>query len=179
MNSWNATWLNPLMVFFSSQIIWIPFIALILYIAFKQLERNSFYIFLLFFILAIIASDVTSSYLLKNIFQRLRPCRVAEIKAVMNNFKQKCGGRFGFVSSHAANSFSILVFSFLVLELKTLKMHFLWIIPLIVGFSRIYLGVHYPGDVLGGLVVGVTWGAALAMFFKKRKPSSSSWSKSA
>jgi undecaprenyl-diphosphatase len=180
MNSWNATWLNPLMAFFSSQIIWIPFIVLILYVAFKQLEKKSFYIFLLFIILAIIASDVTSSYLLKNIFQRLRPCRVAEIKAVMNNFKQKCGGRFGFVSSHAANSFSILVFSFLVLEFKSLKIHFLWLIPLIVGFSRIYLGVHYPGDVLGGIVVGVTWGAALAMIFKNRiQTSSSSWSKPA
>lgn len=175
INSWHTTWLNPLMVFFSSQLIWLPFVIFILFISFKQLDRKSFYIFVLFLLLAVIASDVTSSYLLKNIVQRLRPCRVSEIKAVMNNFGQKCGGRFGFVSSHAANSLCILVFSFLVLKFKSRMFYLIWLIPIIVSFSRIYLGVHYPGDVVGGMLVGTTWGILLAMFFKNRE----SWSKSA
>lgn len=169
MNSWHATWLNPVMVFFSSQIVWAPLIALLLYVAFKGLDKKSFGLFVLFMILTIIASDVTSSYVLKNIVQRLRPCRLPEIKAIYNDFGQKCGGRFGFVSSHAANSICILVFSFLALKIKSMKMHLLWFIPLIVCFSRIYLGVHYPGDILGGLIVGVFWGALLAWIFNNRK----------
>jgi undecaprenyl-diphosphatase len=175
LNSWHATWLNPVMVFFSSQILWIPLIALLLYVAFKELDKKSFGLFLLFMILTIIASDVTSSYVLKNIVQRLRPCRIPEIKAIYNDFGQKCGGRFGFVSSHAANSICILVFSFLALKIKAVKFHLLWMIPFIVCFSRIYLGVHYPGDILGGLVVGTFWGALLAWIFSNRK----SWGETA
>lgn len=175
INSWHTAWLNPVMVFFSSQIVWLPLVVLILVMAFKQLQRNSFYLFILFLILTIIASDVTSSYVLKNIVQRLRPCRVPELKAVMNFFGQKCGGRFGFVSSHAANSICILVFSYLALKVKSPKFHWLWLLPAIVCWSRIYLGVHYPGDILGGLMVGSMWGMIFAGFFKGHE----SWGKSA
>ena len=175
MNSWHATWLNPIMVFFSSQIVWVPLIALLVFIAFKELDKKSFALFLLFMILTIIASDVTSSYVLKNVVQRLRPCRLPEIKAIYNDFGQKCGGRFGFVSSHAANSICILVFSLLALKIKSMKFHLLWLLPLIVCFSRIYLGVHYPGDILGGLLVGSFWGAALGWSFVSRR----SWGQTA
>lgn len=157
------------MVFVSSQIVWVPFIALIIFLAFQQLEKKSFYLFLGFILLALMASDVTSSYLLKNIFQRLRPCRIAEIKSLINNFGQKCGGKFGFVSSHAANSICLLVFSFAVLKFKTNKRQLLWLLPVVVGFSRIYLGVHYPGDIVGGFIVGSFWGITMAWFFNNRK----------
>lgn len=175
MNSWHATWLNPIMGFFSGQLIWLPFIILILYFAYQQLEKANFYLFLLFLVLVIVASDITSSYLLKNIVERMRPCRLPEIKAAMNHFGQKCGGRFGFVSSHAANSFAILAFAFFILNFKSRKFHLLWLLPLIVSFSRIYLGVHYPGDIVGGMVVGIGWGLILGMFFKNQR----SWSKTA
>lgn len=168
MNSWNASWLNPVMKFLSGQAIWTPFILYIVYLAYKQLNRKTFGLFILFLFLAIIASDVTSSYLFKNIFDRLRPCRIDEIKAVMNNFGQKCGGKYGFVSSHAANSFCILIFSFFALTYKPKYLKLLWILPVLVGFSRIYLGVHYPGDILGGIIVGCFWGYFLAWFFKNQ-----------
>lgn len=168
MNSWNASWLNPVMKFLSGQAIWTPFIAFIFVLAYKQLNRKTFTLFVLFLFLAIIASDVSSSYLLKNIFDRLRPCRVPELKALINNFGQKCGGKYGFVSSHAANSFCILVFSFLSLKHKPKLFNLLWILPALVGFSRIYLGVHYPGDILGGIAVGTFWGFVLSWFFKNQ-----------
>jgi len=169
MNSWHSLWLNPVMVFFSSQLIWLPFVLILLFFAFKELDRKSFYLFLLFLFLTIIATDITSSYLLKNIFERMRPCRLTELKPLINNFGQRCGGKFGFVSSHAANSCAILAFSFGVLKFKSPKFYLIWLLPLIVSFSRIYLGVHYPGDVLGGIVVGVSWGMILAMFYKNHK----------
>lgn len=169
VNSLNASWLNPVMVFFSGQLIWLPLIAFILYFSFREFSKKQLLLFLLFLFFAIIASDVTSSYILKNVFKRLRPCRIEDVKLLMNSFGQKCGGRFGFVSSHAANSFAILTFSFLTL--KTLKgpFYLIWIIPVIVSFSRIYLGVHFPGDILGGAFIGVCWGIIFAQIMKNTK----------
>ena len=136
--------------------------------AFKSLDRTSFLIFLLFIALVIIASDVSSSYLMKNLVQRMRPCRLTELKPLINQFGQKCGGRFGFVSSHAANSISILVFAYLVLKPKQKLFHLIWMLPLVVSYSRIYLGVHYPGDILGGLLIGSFWAWLLARIFNLR-----------
>ncbi|MBA2404234.1 MAG: phosphatase PAP2 family protein, partial [Bdellovibrionales bacterium] len=88
---------------------------------------------------------------------------------------QKCGGRFGFVSSHAANSFAILSFSFLALKFKPRYFHFMWLLAILVGYSRIYLGVHFPGDIAGGMLVGILWGFTLGIFFRHQK----SWGQSA
>jgi len=167
-NSWHADWLNPIMVLFSGQLIWLPFLILVFGIAFKKLERRSFFLFMLFLVLALIASDVTSSYILKNIVQRLRPCKIPELKSLIFSFGQKCGGRFGFVSSHAANSICVLMFSTIALKIKSRAFHCLWLLPLLVSFSRIYLGVHYPGDILGGIFVGLMWGSLMAMIFRNQ-----------
>lgn len=169
INSWNAAWLNPVMVFLSGQLLWLPLIGLIAWTAYKQLDRRSFGIFFLFLGLALIASDVTSSYLLKNIVERLRPCRLPELKPLINRFGQKCGGKFGFVSSHAANSLCLMSFAFMVLEMKSWKYYWFWLLPLMVSISRIYLGVHYPGDIVGGMMVGLVWAIMLAKFFKLRR----------
>jgi undecaprenyl-diphosphatase len=169
INSLNAEWLNPLMVFFSGQTIWLPFLVLICWFAYKQLDLRTFILFCLFLILAVIASDVSSSYILKNVVQRLRPCRLDEIKPILNNFGQKCGGRYGFVSSHAANSFCLLIFSFLTLNLKSWKFHILWALAIVVSYSRIYLGVHYPGDIIGGILVGAGWSFIMAKLFRLRR----------
>lgn len=169
LNSFNAGWLNPIMIFFSSQIIWVPLIAFFLFISFKEFPRNKFNLYIFFLILTLIASDVTSSYILKNIFKRLRPCREEDIKLLIYSFGQKCGGRFGFVSSHAANSFAILTFSFLMLKKIKRIFHLLWIIPVLVSFSRIYLGVHFPGDLLGGAFIGILWAVVFTQILKRSK----------
>lgn len=154
------------MIFLSGQVIWIPFLFLIIAFAFKRLEKNSFYLFLLFLILAVVVSDVTSSYIIKNLVQRLRPCKMIELKELINQFGQKCGGRYGFVSSHAANSFCVISFSLRCLKTTSRQYHFLWILPILVSFSRIYVGVHFPGDLVGGALIGIFWGLLMAYFYK-------------
>lgn len=166
INGAHTAWLNPIMEAISGQIMWVPYIALIIWYVKQKYSRYLFGCFLLLFGLVVAASDVTSSYILKNIFQRLRPCRLDELKPLINMFGQRCGGKFGFVSSHAANAYALVSFTHLALELKGKWTLVLWILPIIVGYSRIYLGVHYPGDIIGGWIVGVCWGLGLGFVFK-------------
>lgn len=153
MNGFHFRGLDQSMVFMSGQAVWIPMIAFFLWKGKTTLENRKLFLFVLFMFVTLVLSDVFSSYIIKNLFTRLRPCRVEELSPLIYQFGQKCGGKFGFVSSHAANSSALLLFSLRALNLKG-KFHALWILPVLVGYSRIYLGVHYPGDVLGGMVIG-------------------------
>lgn len=166
LNSFHFEWLNPLMKAFSGQVIWIPFLIFIIYRARSIFNLNRVLLFLGFILLVIIASDVTSSYLIKNLTDRLRPCRIPDLKELIYQFGQKCGGKYGFVSSHAANTMGLITFSFFALQLNIKKFWWLWSLPVLVGWSRIYLGVHYPGDILGGFLVGFSWGYLFYLFFK-------------
>lgn len=171
INSIGNGLLDSTMTLLSGQLIWLPFVVIAILLFKKERKGSDLKLFLLFMALALICSDVTSSYIFKNVFQRLRPCRVEEIRNLMYSFGQKCGGRFGFVSSHAANSFALVIFTLQVLRLRGAY----WLIllaPTLVSISRIYLGVHYPGDILGGLIVGTFWALAFAKMFRSREQAS-------
>lgn len=154
------------MVQISGQIIWIPVIGLALFTAFKKFARKDFFFFCFFIFLAIIAADTTSSQILKNIFGRLRPCRQDDLMNLIQQFGQRCGGRFGFVSSHASNTFAATVFIIESLQLSRQTKIVALFFPLLVSYSRIYLGVHFPGDILGGALVGILWGLGFAWAFR-------------
>lgn len=166
LNAFHHPQLNSAMVILSGQLIWIPMIVFFCWQALRQIGKKQTGLFLLFLALALIASDVTASYLIKNIVNRLRPCREEELKALINLFGQKCGGKFGFVSSHAANSMALISFSISSLKLGRWSW-LLWLLPLVVSYSRIYLGVHYPGDIIGGMIVGLWWGLIISWCFNK------------
>lgn len=156
-NSFHAESLNSLMIILSGQALWLPFIIWFIYLGIKKENRTRAYLFIFFLALLLICSDVTSSYLFKNMFTRMRPCRLEELKPLIYNFGQKCGGKFGFISSHASNSFALVTFSVLSLG-KHMKMGWIYfILPVMVSFSRIYLGVHYPGDIAVGALNGIAF----------------------
>lgn len=166
INGFHSKYLNPVMQFLSGQLIWLPLIGFFLGWSFKTLGKSRTMYFLLFLFLTMVASDVTSSYILKNIFNRLRPCREIDLKPLIYYFGQKCGGKFGFVSSHAANSSSLILFSLISLKFKSRQYLWFLMIPFLVGFSRVYLGVHYPGDIIGGVFVGAAWAWVFSKMFK-------------
>ena len=159
--------LDWIMFWISVKWIWIPLYAFLLYLITREYKWKSLLI-LLFIGILITFSDQLSVHLFKNTFQRLRPCHNPEIMDQVHLVKDYCGGQFGFISSHATNSFALAVFLIGILGKKyryfTLSI-LLW--AAVISYSRIYLGVHYPGDVIVGGIFGAVLGLILLVFYKK------------
>jgi undecaprenyl-diphosphatase len=151
----NATW-DPVMSFMSLIPVWFPlYIVLILYII-KKFRREAWLI-LLFATILILLSDQTSVQLFKHLVERLRPCHDPIIAAKVHLVNNQCGGLYGFVSSHAANTFAVTVFTGKLFANRSYTvLMVLW--ASIISYSRIYLGVHYPLDVLCGALLGISIG---------------------
>lgn len=154
LNSFHNDFWDKAMTLFTSREIWIPFYLLIVYLIIKTFKRNAVYI-LIMIGLSIALSDQFSG-LIKMTVQRLRPTHDPGLKDLVHYIYTK-GGQFGYFSAHAANSFTIAV-----LTSKLFKNHlfsimiFSWAV--LVSYTRIYLGLHYPGDVLTGWIWGILTG---------------------
>lgn len=100
-----------------------------------------------------------STNLIKHNVQRYRPTHNVEIKERIHLVNNYSGGKYGFFSAHSANTFGIITFMFLCIHwVRTRYKLLLYIYPLVVVYSRVYLGVHYPSDVLTGMISGLVFG---------------------
>lgn len=154
LNSFHSELGDQIMWFISGKLEWIPLYILLLYLVIKKYKKQSIYI-IAGIGLTILLSDQVSVKLFKEVFERYRPCQNLELKEIVQLVNNKCGGLYGFVSSHAANSFAMAVFigSFLK-RYYSYSLAILLVWASIVAFSRVYLGVHYPSDILAGALLG-------------------------
>ena len=147
---------DQIMYWVSGKYSWLPLYILIAGYLVYRFRWKSIIIILLVVVL-ITMSDWTSVHLFKNVFQRPRPCHNPDISHLVHLVNNHCGGKYGFVSSHAANVFAVVGYTVPIIRNRYYTIGIiLWAI--LVSYSRIYLGVHYPGDVLGGAVLGVLVG---------------------
>lgn len=161
-SSFRDPWLDQLMMFLTTTTAWIPLYLFLIYLLIRHYRKQTWLILLAIGLTILLADQVTSS-VMKPFFERLRPSHeptIAERVYIVNQYR---GGKFGFASSHAANTFGIATLMWLALKVYRPWIAILFLWPLLVGYTRIYLGVHYPGDIVVGFFIGFL--SAVAAFF--------------
>lgn len=152
LNGFHNNFWDTIMLMVTRKETWVPFYVVILFYFFKNYKIKA--VLVIFFLaLAILLSDQIS-VVLKETFQRWRPVHDPIIGPLVHNVLRK-GGYYGFVSSHAANGFAIFIFTSRIFKNRNYQLLLLFWTLLFV-YSRIYSGVHYPLDILGGALLG--WG---------------------
>jgi undecaprenyl-diphosphatase len=152
---------------FTSVSIWIPFYITLLYVIFNNQGKRGFLI-LLAIVLLVTLCDQISTNIFKEGFERLRPSHEPQLEGLVHLVNQKHGGLYGFVSSHATNSFGIALFTSLLFRYRWYTI-FIMLWAAVNSYSRIYLGLHYPGDILGGAVLGLSLGWLVFALYEKVK----------
>ncbi len=165
LNSFHNSFFDGVMLLVSNKKTWIPlYAAMLIWLFFK--ENNKIIAKLSLIFLSILLTDQTCSGILKPLLHRLRPCYNEKISQIIHQVGD-CGGQFGFASSHAGNSFALaMAWHLLFLQNSKWKsIPFIW--AFVVAYSRIYLGVHYPADILVGGLIGIFYSSILYYIFQK------------
>lgn len=145
-------------LFISNKFSAIPLYALLLFLAYRLLGLKRTLVLLVWVALMITVTDQLSNFFKYGV-GRLRPCHDPEIASVLRLVKSHCGGQYGYFSAHAANSFALAVMFGSLLKSKFRYLSILLVFwAALVAFSRIYLGVHFPLDIMTGGVVGSLFG---------------------
>jgi undecaprenyl-diphosphatase len=176
INSFHADWLDPIMLVITKTFFWTPLYLFFIFLIFKKLDKDAWFA-LAGAGLTILLADGITAQIMKPFFVRLRPSQdpaVQNLLHLVSDFAGEIyrGGKYGFASSHAANTFGTATFMWLLFRDKTkwIGLAFLWAAGM--TYTRLYLGVHFPGDILVGGIVGVLSGFAgykLFQWFKKRR----------
>mgnify|MGYP006336349809 FL=1 len=159
LNNLGSSTFDPFWILVSEKWFWIPLYIIFLYFLYKNFNKKSLFYILLFVALGITASDQIAN-IFKFGFERLRPCHDPSLEGLLREVK--CGGKFGFYSAHSSNSFFVATYLTILLGKKIKQLpYFLFIWAAIVAYSRVYLGMHFPGDIIVGAIMGIL----LALFF--------------
>ncbi|KFF06715.1 phosphatase PAP2 family protein [Flavobacterium reichenbachii] len=154
-------------LFITNQLYWTPFFLLLFFLIYKKIGGKQT-LYVLLFIAVLIAFTDQATNLVKHTFERLRPCNNPDIKSIMRIVLVR--NSYSFFSGHAANTMAAATFLYLILKQHFKYLGFLFLWPLVFAYSRIYLGLHYPGDILTGYFFGALFGFLLSLVYKKLKP---------
>jgi len=155
LNNHHSVFFDHFMYFVSGKYEWVPLYVVILLVIIRKYGWKSVWIIVAVVIMITLSDQIAN--VLKAGVKRLRPCKDPEIGHLVHLVNNYCRSSYGFVSGHAANSFALAIFISLLFRNKWVTTGIItW--ALVVSYSRIYLGVHYPGDVIGGALIGIMLG---------------------
>lgn len=166
LNSFHTPWLDPIMLLITKTFFWLPLYLFLLYLVFRNFKKESWIVLIGVAITILLADQITSS-IMKPFFERLRPSREPSLVGLVHLVNGYNGGKYGFASSHAANTFATALFFFLLFRDRYRWVWILFVWAVVMTYTRIYLGVHYPGDIIVGMLVGL--GAAWTGFMVQKK----------
>ena len=169
INAFHAPWLDEIMWILSSKWINFPLAILVLALLKSQFSWRKTSILFLLTLVVVSLTDVVSTQLFKDYFERLRPSHDPIVGHYLHYYmigpnNPYLGGQYGFVSSHAANLAALFMFLLPYLKKYTLSIYALGIYVFLVAYSRVYLGVHFPSDVLCGALLGLVIGWLLRRY---------------
>lgn len=165
INGIHAPFFDSFMWLATAKFAWIPIILALIYVIFKHNWRQALLI-TVGIAVTITLCDQISSSIIKQSVERLRPSHCEALASTIHIVNGYHGGLYGFVSSHAANSFGVAMLLTLIMK----RWHFsptifLW--AAVLSYSRIYLGVHYPGDILCGAILGMILGWLVFLLYRR------------
>jgi membrane-associated phospholipid phosphatase len=161
----SAPWLDGFMKLLRNAIVWIPLYAFMVYWIIRS-GRKYAWQFILLTVVTFALNDFISAKVLKPWFERLRPCYDADLQGIVRSLVG-CGGQYGFPSSHAANHFGLAMFWFYSIQrINGQRWHWLWLWAFMIGYAQIYVGKHFPLDIIGGAIMGIVIGYLLARLFQ-------------
>jgi len=164
---WHNSFFDIFLPFLRQSYLWIPLYFFLGIFAPLNFKRNGWY-WSFFFLLTAILSDYVSSTLIKGTVLRLRPCQDPVIMEHVRLLVNSCPGNSSFTSSHAVNHFAAAMFIFTTFKEAVSKwwaLLFVW--AFVISYTQVYVGVHFPGDVVGGAVLGLIIGFFSAKVFNK------------
>lgn len=165
-NGMHTPWLDSFMMMATGRFVWIPMYATILFILFRTFPRREAAIYTLAIVAAIVFADQVCASLLRPFFERLRPSHpenpISEWIQIVDGYR---GGRYGFPSCHGSNSFALAtILALIIRSARFSRFIFFWAI--LNSYTRLYLGVHYPGDILVGAVIGSAGAVGIYFLFR-------------
>lgn len=168
LNSHHLPWLDTTMHLASHKFFWLPLYAFLVgWLVWKK-KWDTLYLLVAIALVVTMADRFTSGFM-KPFFERPRPCHDPQIGHLVRTLGY-CGGQFGFASSHAANVFGVAAFFWVLFGRQYPLMALLFPWALLVSYSRVYLGAHYPADITVGAIVGMLCGWLIALLWLWAKP---------
>ncbi len=168
----NSDWTNPLfdtlMPLVRDKLFWVPLYLFVVLFILGNGGKNAWW-WITGMVCTVALTDLTGNYAFKSVFERVRPCHDPNLGFQVRLLLNTCSNGYSFISNHAANHFGLAAFFFVTLRpwLKsTAWIAFLW--AGLVAYAQVYVGVHYPLDVLAGSAVGLIWGYLMGTAFNKR-----------